>query len=64
MLMDLRVPGPVRERLLVAQYRHKGEGAAVTVVELSRLCRDSGFRGAADAAIGDDYFNRKSARMP
>ena len=30
MLMDMQVPGPVRERLVVAHYRHKGESAQVS----------------------------------
>ena len=38
-LLDLKVPGPVRERLLVAHYRHKGEGAGISIVDLSRFCR-------------------------
>lgn len=43
LLMDMKVSGPVRERMIVAQYRHKGEGN-VSIVELSKLTRDSGYR--------------------
>jgi WASH complex subunit strumpellin len=50
MLMDLRVPGPVRERLVVAQLRHRGEGSAVPLVDLARLVRDTGFRSAPEGA--------------
>jgi WASH complex subunit strumpellin len=62
LMMDCKLPGPVRERLIVAQYRHKGEGATVPIVELSRLCRDSGFRGAGapkrPAAYPEDFLGR------
>jgi WASH complex subunit strumpellin len=45
LLMDRHVPGPTRERLIVAHYRHKGEGVAgVPIVEVAKLCRDSGYR--------------------
>ena len=63
LLLDSKLPGGVRERLIVAHYRHKGEGAAVTVVELSRLCRDSGFRGAA-AKRPANYPEEYLARFP
>jgi WASH complex subunit strumpellin len=43
LMLDMKVSGPVRERMLVAQYRHKGEGS-VPLSELAKLCRDSGYR--------------------
>jgi WASH complex subunit strumpellin len=43
LLMDMRIPGPARERLVVAQMRHKGEGS-VPIVELAKLTRDTGYR--------------------
>jgi len=52
LLMDMKVSGPVRERMIVAQYRHKGEGN-VSIVELSKLTRDSGYR-----------FNNPNAKRP
>jgi WASH complex subunit strumpellin len=64
LMMDSKLPGPVRERLLVAQYRHKGEGASVPIVELSRLCRDSGFRGAGAAKRPAAYPEEFLARFP
>lgn len=46
LLMDMRVPGPIRERLIVAHYRKVGESREVPIVELAKLCRDTGFRPA------------------
>lgn len=31
LIMDMRVPGPIRERLIIAHYRHKGESATVSI---------------------------------
>ena len=49
LLLDAKVPGCVRERLVVAHYRHKGEGA-VAVVDVTRLARDSGYRANSATA--------------
>lgn len=49
LLLDRRIPGPARERLIVAWYRHKGESSspsAVPITDLSALCRDTGFNPA------------------
>lgn len=61
--MDTKVPGPVRERLIVAHYRHKGESVTVPIVELAKLCRDTGFRpgeAASKRPVGypEEYFRR------
>lgn len=64
LVMDARLPGPIRERLIVAFYRKKGEGPTVSIVELSRLCRDTGFRPAdphgksRPANYPEDFFAR------
>jgi WASH complex subunit strumpellin len=63
LLLDARVPGPARERLIVAHYRHKGESPAVPIVELAKLCRDTGFRAGEPAgkrppAYPEEYFRR------
>ena len=65
LLLDQQIPGSVRERLIVAQYRHKGESPAVSIVELSRLCRDSGYRhGRATAKRPPNYPEDYLARFP
>ena len=43
LLLDAKVPGNVRERLVIAHYRSKGEGT-VPIADVAKLCRDSGFR--------------------
>ena len=56
-----QVQGPVRERLVVAHYRHKGESAQVSVADIAKLCRDTGFRRDAaqrPARYPEDYFAR------
>ena len=63
LLLDARVPGPVRERLIVAHYRHRGESPAVPVAELAKLCRDTGFRpgeplARRPPAYPEDFFRR------
>jgi len=43
-LLDRRVPGPVRERIVVSHYRMKGEGSVTTIEDVMLLCRDTGYR--------------------
>lgn len=43
LLMDRKIPGIARERLVVAHLRYQGEGAARNVEFVARLCKDSGF---------------------
>ncbi len=64
LFLDMRVPGPARERMVVAQYRHKGEGS-VPVSELAKLARDSGYRhGVAGAKRPANYPEEYLARFP
>ncbi|RYG49493.1 hypothetical protein EON67_06675, partial [archaeon] len=65
LIMDQRVPGPARERLLIAHYRHKGESLSVSVGDLAKLCRDTGFRVAAKdrpANYPEEYLARFTVR--
>jgi WASH complex subunit strumpellin len=65
LLLDSKIPGCVRERLIIAHYRHKGEGAAVPMGDLSRLCRDTGYRHGAPAARRPaNYPEEYLARFP
>lgn len=43
LLMDRRIPGPARERLIVAHLRYVGEGSARSIEEVAGLCKDSGY---------------------
>jgi WASH complex subunit strumpellin len=63
LMMDMKAPGPIRERLIVAHYRHKGESPAVPIEELAKLCRDTGFRpgdAPSKRPVGypEEYFKR------
>jgi WASH complex subunit strumpellin len=42
LLLDMRVPGPVRERMIIAYYRYKSNDAD-NIQEIVRLCRATGF---------------------
>ena len=44
LMMDIRAPGPIRECLIVAHYRHRGESPTTPIVDLAKLCRDTGYR--------------------
>lgn len=52
----------MRERLVVAHYRHKGESAQVSIADIAKLCRDTGYRGRdapqRPARYPEDYFAR------
>jgi hypothetical protein len=63
LMLDSRLPGCVRERLIVAHYRHKGEGAAVGIADLAKLCRDTGYRHGA-AKRPANYPEEYLARFP
>ncbi|KAL0245346.1 hypothetical protein GEMRC1_009425 [Eukaryota sp. GEM-RC1] len=43
LLMDIHIPGPVRERLVVSFYRYKGSAELPHFDEITRLCRHTGF---------------------
>ena len=63
LMLDSKLPGCVRERLIVAHYRHKGEGAAVGIADLAKLCRDTGYRHGA-AKRPANYPEEYLARFP
>mmetsp|Transcript_19340 Transcript_19340/g.68391 ORF Transcript_19340/g.68391 Transcript_19340/m.68391 type:complete len:1156 (-) Transcript_19340:124-3591(-) len=41
--LDVLVPGPVRERIIVSYLRYTGEGALLSLDEVTKLCRSTGF---------------------
>jgi WASH complex subunit strumpellin len=43
LLMDRRIPGLARERLIVAQHRYHGEAETPEIENVARLCRDAGY---------------------
>ena len=44
LLLDLRIPGLTRERIIVAYYRYQGESRLTNFDEVCRLCKVSGFQ--------------------
>lgn len=66
-LLDRRVPGPVRERIVVAHYRLKGEGSVTTIEDVMLLCRDTGYRPGAQQRppeYPEAYFARFDMPKP
>jgi WASH complex subunit strumpellin len=45
LLMDIRIPGLTRERMVISFYRYKGAAAVSHLEEVCKLCRGTGFRG-------------------
>lgn len=42
-LLDLRIPGAIRERLIIAYYRYKGIHLINTMDQVIALCKDTGY---------------------
>ncbi|KAL0488232.1 WASH complex subunit strumpellin [Acrasis kona] len=42
-LLDLKIPGLVRERMLISYYRYKGAGEIPNIDAVCKLCRSTGF---------------------
>eukprot|EP01027_Heterolobosea_sp_BB2_P007140 GEZU01010652.1.p1 GENE.GEZU01010652.1~~GEZU01010652.1.p1 ORF type:complete len:835 (-),score=235.13 GEZU01010652.1:84-2588(-) len=42
-LLDLKIPGLIRERMLMSYYRYKGAGAIPNIDEVCKLCRSTGY---------------------
>jgi len=62
LLLDELIPGPARERLVVAFFRCKGEGAIQNVDEVRRLVKATGFvRGGKKP---ENYPNELFTRFP
>ena len=60
LLLDELVPGPARERLIVAFFRFKGEGAIRNVDEVRKLCATTGYvrGGKKPEGYPNEYFSR------
>jgi WASH complex subunit strumpellin len=43
LLMDIKIPGAIRERLLVSYYRYKGHSMIQNIDEVCALCRITGY---------------------
>lgn len=65
MLLDQKLPGYTRERLLVSYYRYKGHSIIPKINEVFSLCRDTGFLPGPGVVplkrpegYPEDYFGR------
>jgi WASH complex subunit strumpellin len=68
LLMDQHIPGPARERMIIAYYRSKGESTLSNLDEVCKLCRSTGFVPArfnrGKAAAPEGYPEKLFARFP
>eukprot|EP00471_Norrisiella_sphaerica_P000575 CAMPEP_0184482552 /NCGR_PEP_ID=MMETSP0113_2-20130426/4111_1 /TAXON_ID=91329 /ORGANISM="Norrisiella sphaerica, Strain BC52" /LENGTH=1139 /DNA_ID=CAMNT_0026862353 /DNA_START=88 /DNA_END=3507 /DNA_ORIENTATION=+ len=60
LLMDLRIPGLARERMLISYYRYKGAATIPNIDEVCKLCRSTGYSptGRIPARYPENYFAR------
>jgi len=60
LLMDLRIPGLARERMLISYYRYKGGPTIPHVDEVFKLCRSTGYSsgGRRPSRYPEEYFSR------
>eukprot|EP00457_Paulinella_chromatophora_P000683 gb/GEZN01000683.1/.p1 GENE.gb/GEZN01000683.1/~~gb/GEZN01000683.1/.p1 ORF type:complete len:1160 (+),score=147.68 gb/GEZN01000683.1/:150-3629(+) len=61
LLMDLRIPGETRERMIVSYYRYKGSGAGgiATIDQVVKLCARTGWSpGKRPKNYPEEYFGR------
>ncbi|XP_063828213.1 WASH complex subunit 5 isoform X1 [Ostrinia nubilalis] len=65
LLCDLYIPGPVRERLLVAFYRYSTSQSQSNIDDVCKLLRDTGYNqqsGKRPADYPIEYFSRINIR--
>jgi|EP00945_MAST-04E_sp_MAST-4E-sp1_P006604 WASH complex subunit strumpellin len=60
LLLDLRIPGPIREKIIVAYYRYQGESRMTNFEDVCRLCKATGFipGGKVPSGYPEDYLAR------
>jgi len=60
LLMDLRIPGLARERILMSYYRYKGAATIPNIDEVCKLCRSTGYSPSGKRPRGypENYFAR------
>jgi WASH complex subunit strumpellin len=62
LIMDRRIPGIVRERMIISYYRYKGAVVISNIDEVVKLCRMTGFTldGKRPKDYPEEYFARFS----
>lgn len=60
LLLDRKIPGPTREKMVVAFFRSKGESALENIDEVCKLCRVTGYLPGQPkpAQYPERYFKR------
>ena len=62
LLLDVRIPGPMREALIVSHVRIAGEGATQELESVARVCKSSGYLPTSPprrpASYPEAYFER------
>ena len=60
LLLDLRIPGVARERMIVSYYRYKGASTIINLDEVCKLCRATGYttQGKRPGSYPEEYFGR------
>jgi WASH complex subunit strumpellin len=43
LLLEERIPGVVREKMLMAIYRYNNEGSVINIDDVCKLCRSTGY---------------------
>lgn len=59
LLLDIRIPGIVRERLIVSFYRYKGAAGIPTLDQVTKLMRRTGFNDNGEAC-GVNFMSGKN----
>jgi len=70
MLLDFKIQGSIRERMLVSYYRYKGHSIIQNIDEVCSLCRNTGFIPGKNVMpekrppnYPEDFFNRCTLPM-
>lgn len=43
LLLEEKIPGAIREKIMIAVYRYNGDGSLVNIDEVCKLCRSTGY---------------------
>lgn len=57
LVLDLHIPGPIRERMLVAYYRHNADKTdnETRIDDICMLLRSTGFKNSIDSKRPSNY---------
>jgi WASH complex subunit strumpellin len=64
LLLEEKIPGSVREKLMVAIYRYNNDGRLVNIDEVCKLCRSTGFSPGPEGKKPKNHPEAYFARFP